>query len=281
MTSPPADGPMTAATWNMIVLRPMRVRQVFARHEVGHERLARRPVERSGRGAQRRQHVDRPRALQAAQRRGLASTPARTAMALCVDDHHPAPVVDVGRHPADQREHDDRHDPDEADEAERQAPLAGFDQQRHVPQDARRLHHRAGERHDLAEPEQAEVAVLQGEEGGGGVHLRGMGRGAWGMGAASSHQEPGTRGRSSCNPKPHVPSPMSLVPVVLRLVRAVHRHAEIVGLLPCVSRVRPHAEVRQVQPRHLFVEVLRQHVDLLVVLPRCARAARAARAPGS
>ena len=61
------------------------------------------------------------------------------------------------------------------------------------------------------------------------------------------------------------PTSGPLVPVVVRLVRAVDRHAEVVGLF--LRQLRQlHAEVIEVQPRHLLVEVLRQHVDLLLVL---------------
>src|SRR5436189_4309859 len=47
------------------------------------------------------------------------------------------------------------------------------------------------------------------------------------------------------------------VPIVLALVRAVDRHADVLRLLGRELR-QLHAELREVQPRDFFVEVLRQ-----------------------
>src|SRR3954463_5400882 len=60
------------------------------------------------------------------------------------------------------------------------------------------------------------------------------------------------------------PIPRS-VPVVLRLVRSLGRHADVGGLLGRELR-QLHAKVIEMEPRDLFVEVLRQDVDLLLVL---------------
>src|SRR4051812_34422455 len=50
------------------------------------------------------------------------------------------------------------------------------------------------------------------------------------------------------------------VAVVVRFVGAVDRYADVVGLLGLeLGQLRP--ERVEVQPRDLFVEVLRQHVD--------------------
>ena len=53
---------------------------------------------------------------------------------------------------------------------------------------------------------------------------------------------------------------IDLVPVVLRLVRAVDRDAEVLGLLRR-QLGQLHAELVEVQPGDFFVELLGQHVD--------------------
>src|SRR5262245_38846963 len=55
------------------------------------------------------------------------------------------------------------------------------------------------------------------------------------------------------------------VAVVARLVRPLDRHAEVIGLLLGQLR-QPGAELVEVQPRDLLVEVLGQHVDTAVVV---------------
>ena len=77
------------------------------------------------------------------------------------DEHETAPVERVGDDAPDEREDDDRHDLDEADEPERETFLVGRSEERDVPQDRGRLHHRAGERNELADPEEPEVAMLE------------------------------------------------------------------------------------------------------------------------
>ena len=66
---------------------------------------------------------------------------------------------------------------------------------------------------------------------------------------------------------------VSLVAVVLGLVRAFDRNAEVVGLL--LGQLRQlDAELVQVQAGDFFVELLRQHVDaefVLVVVPATVR----------
>ena len=59
------------------------------------------------------------------------------------------------------------------------------------------------------------------------------------------------------------------VAVVVGLVRARHRHADVVGLL-LGERRELHAELVEVQARDLLVEVLRQHVHLASRRSRCA-----------
>src|SRR5262245_11516210 len=57
------------------------------------------------------------------------------------------------------------------------------------------------------------------------------------------------------------------VSVVVRLVRSAHRHADI-GRLPVRHFRELDADLGEMQPRHLLVEVLGQRVDLLLVLAR-------------
>src|SRR5699024_7332903 len=55
------------------------------------------------------------------------------------------------------------------------------------------------------------------------------------------------------------------VPVVLRLVRPLDVDADVGGLL-LVHLRQVHPERVEVQARHLFVELLREHVDLVLIL---------------
>ena len=84
--------------------------------------------------------------------------------AICVTSIRRAPVPRVGDDAADHREDDDRHDADQADQAERQPLAFRRHEQRHVPQQRRVLHHRAGERDEQPDPDQPEVAVLERDE---------------------------------------------------------------------------------------------------------------------
>jgi hypothetical protein len=68
------------------------------------------------------------------------------------------------------------------------------------------------------------------------------------------------------------------VAVVLRLVRAFHRHAEVGGLL-VGERGQLHADLLQVQARHFLVQLLRQDVDLRLRSCPCWPTGRSA--PGS
>ena len=57
------------------------------------------------------------------------------------------------------------------------------------------------------------------------------------------------------------------IPVLVRLERAVGRNADVVRLL--VRHLGQHgADLGEVQPRDLFVEVLRQRVNFFLVLGR-------------
>jgi hypothetical protein len=82
---------------------------------------------------------------------------------LC-DQHDAAAIERIGHRAAGDREKDDWHQPDEADHAECDRPLFGRHEQRDVPEQRRNLHVRAGERNELARPEQAEVPVLKRDE---------------------------------------------------------------------------------------------------------------------
>ena len=79
----------------------------------------------------------------------------------CVDEHQPPAVERVGRDAAQEREGDDRHDADEADQPERERALVVGGEQRDVPQNRGRLHEVAGERDEEPQPEKAEVPMLQ------------------------------------------------------------------------------------------------------------------------
>src|SRR5882724_6461678 len=54
------------------------------------------------------------------------------------------------------------------------------------------------------------------------------------------------------------------IPIMLRLERAFRLHADIVGLVGA-KLGEVHADLGEVQARDLFIERLRQHVDLLFV----------------
>src|SRR5436190_1927675 len=65
--------------------------------------------------------------------------------------------------------------------------------------------------------------------------------------------------------RPRAQSMRSLVAIVIRLEGALDRHADVRGLLGAQRR-QLRAERVEVQPRDLLVEVLGQHVDLVLVL---------------
>jgi hypothetical protein len=79
-------------------------------------------------------------------------------------EHHGAPVERVGGHAADHREDDDRPDPGDADKSERQRAAIVRHEQRHVPQDGRRLHEGADERKKEPSPQKPEVSVPEGNK---------------------------------------------------------------------------------------------------------------------
>ena len=72
-------------------------------------------------------------------------------------------------------------------------------------------------------------------------------------------------GGRPCRGRPPPSSGAVLVAVVVRLVRALDRDADVVGLLLGEGR-QPHAERVEVQAGDLLVEVLRQDVDLPLVV---------------
>src|SRR5262245_1192637 len=55
------------------------------------------------------------------------------------------------------------------------------------------------------------------------------------------------------------------VAVVVELVRALDRHADIICLV-LLERGELGADLAEMEPRHLLVELLRQGIDLLLVL---------------
>src|SRR5581483_2649898 len=57
------------------------------------------------------------------------------------------------------------------------------------------------------------------------------------------------------------------IPIMLGLVGAADRHADVVGLV-LAQFGQLDAELGEMQPRDLFVERLRQHIDLFLVLAR-------------
>ena len=80
------------------------------------------------------------------------------------DQHEPPAIDGVRHHAAPEPEHENRADPRETDQTERQRLPARRGEERDVPEDRRPLHHRARHRHELAQPEQAEVPVAQRDE---------------------------------------------------------------------------------------------------------------------
>ncbi len=163
-----------------------RVGQHLARHQLRDERLPRRPVERPRRRPQPGQQVERPQGMEPAEREHGEDEGEERHQALR-HQHEPPALVRVGDHAREDREQDDRHEAHQPDHAQGKALLVRRRKQRDVPQHGRRLHHRAGERHELPQPEQAEVAVVQGVEG-------------WGRGKARDHGRNIPRGRVGVGP---------------------------------------------------------------------------------
>src|SRR5688572_30387417 len=59
-------------------------------------------------------------------------------------------------------------------------------------------------------------------------------------------------------PSPHGSTARPLVPIVLRLVRSIDGHTEVVGL--CLRELRQlDSDLLEVKPRHFLVQLLRQH----------------------
>src|SRR5947207_15595282 len=80
-------------------------------------------------------------------------------------------------------------------------------------------------------------------------------------GALRTRPKPGVSGRAlqagARTPRRPAPAEGRLIAVVVGLVRAGDGHAEVVGL-PLAELGELHAELVEVQPGHLLVEVLRQ-----------------------
>ena len=137
--------------------------KMLARDQRGNERGARGVVERARGRSDRREHVNRPRVIQPAKRqhrqddRGYAHGGLRA-------QHHPSPIPCVGHRSARDRKNDDRDDSDQPHDAEGDRAPVSRHEQRDMPENRGRLHHRTGERNQLSDPEEAEVAVLQREK---------------------------------------------------------------------------------------------------------------------
>ena len=141
-----------------------RVGQVRARHQQRDQRLARRRVERQRRAADGDDGIEHGGRAVAGVRGPRQRQRARRHQRL--RDEHQAPAIErVGDDAAAEREQDDGDDPEQADQAQRQrraGQLVDLIRHRH------RLHLRAGERDELAEEEQTEVARAQRGEAASG-----------------------------------------------------------------------------------------------------------------
>ncbi len=129
--------------------------QLGGRHQARDERLAGGVVEGGGRGQEGVGTVEDGQALVAGEGQGREGQGAGQHGRLG-QEHHPPAVVAVGGHPTEQREHDDRQHAREAEGAEGQR---GAGENVDVPVERHRLHLRAGERDELRQPEEPEVAV--------------------------------------------------------------------------------------------------------------------------
>ena len=155
-------------------VEPDGVGQVLARHETREERLPGGGVGRARRRAEARDEQDDPGVRQARRRHQGERRGGQHHHDLG-DEHEPPAIDGVRHHAAPEPEHENRADPREADQAERQRLPARWGEERDVPEDRRPLHHRARHRHELAQPEQAEVPVAQRDErrrGGRAARLR-------------------------------------------------------------------------------------------------------------
>ena len=132
-----------------------RARQLGGRHEARDQRLARGVVEGRGRGLERVQRVERQQLVVAQEGEDREGQRHEGHRGLGREHDEPA-VAAVGHDPADQREHDDGHDPGEAHEAQGQRRVG---QQVDVPVEGHDLHLRADLGHELGEPEAAEVGM--------------------------------------------------------------------------------------------------------------------------
>jgi len=114
-------------------------------------------VERGGRGEQRVSAVEHGEALVAGE--GQDREGHRSGQHGRLGGEHDPPAVEaVGRDSSPQREEDDRHDPGEAEGAQREGRAR---EQVDVPVEGHRLHLGARLRDELRQPEEPEVAVPQ------------------------------------------------------------------------------------------------------------------------
>ena len=141
-----------------------RIRQMLAGHQHRQQRVPRRQVERGHGGTEGRQHVDRPHARQPAECQVRERQRDKGGPGLR-DQHQSSPVPRIGDDAAEHRKDDDRHHPDETDEAQGQTLLIRRDEQRYLPQQRCVLHRRPGEREEQTDPDQPEVPMLKGDEG--------------------------------------------------------------------------------------------------------------------
>ena len=142
-------------------IQGQRAGELLRRHEPGKQRVARRIVERSRRGRQDIQAVERPERLTV--REGQARQGQRHGGHRELGrDHDPAAVVAVGDDAGPEREGDDGHDARQPHESERQRRAR---QQVDVPVQGHRLHLRSDERKELRPDEPPVVAVPQGAVG--------------------------------------------------------------------------------------------------------------------
>src|SRR5437867_5081571 len=142
---------------------------MFASHEVRYQGLSRRPVKAACGGTQCRQQVAGPNQSKAPESEKRENARKDRHGCLC-GQHQPPPVERIRHHSADQREHDDGDNAHQPDQPERKTLPACGHEQRDVPQYGRRLHHRPGEGDELPPPEQAEVAVPEGDKTSSWVH---------------------------------------------------------------------------------------------------------------
>ena len=187
---PRERGPAHAAQLAQEMVQAHRVREVLARHEPRQERLLRGRLERRRRGHRRREPVEREHAHAAGEGENGEQPREERGRRLRPDDQ-PAPVVHVREHAAEEAEHhhgQHAHQPERAQPERFRVQLPLLPQQRErvrlvpeqpvdVPVHGDELHLVAGDREELAEPQQPEVPVAQRGEARGArsIHFRHQG----------------------------------------------------------------------------------------------------------